>query len=78
MQQTQAMPSMLGIGRPSCPRCGSRMMLARISPLQSDPRYDKRFSENLSNRGFDSYRQSKTRGFRGLALRDAEQREASR
>jgi P4 family phage/plasmid primase-like protien len=32
----------------------------------------KRFSENLSNRGFESYRQSKARGFRGLALRDLE------
>jgi len=43
MQQTQTMPSLLGIGRPLCPRCGTRMMLARIEP--DEPGHDLRTFE---------------------------------
>ena len=42
MQQTLTMPSLLGIGRPNCPRCGTRMMLARINPLSNSSDQDQR------------------------------------
>ena len=45
MQQIQTMPSLLGIGRPNCPHCGTRMMLARINPLRNSPDHDQRTYE---------------------------------
>ena len=41
MQQVKFTPSMPGIERPVCPRCGTRMMLARISPVAGTD-HDKR------------------------------------
>jgi predicted RNA-binding Zn-ribbon protein involved in translation (DUF1610 family) len=42
MQPIQATPSMLGMWRPACPQCGTRMMLARIAPVPNHPDYDRR------------------------------------
>lgn len=42
MQQAEITPSLAGIGRPSCPRCGTRMMLARIAPMRDAPDHDQR------------------------------------
>jgi ribosomal protein S27AE len=33
------------ITRPNCPRCGTRMMLARLSPVPNKPGHDKRTFE---------------------------------
>ena len=42
MQQAKFTPSLPGIERPVCPRCGTRMMmLARISPVAAAD-HDKR------------------------------------
>ena len=33
MQQAEVTPTLFNIGRPNCPRCGTRMTLARIAPI---------------------------------------------
>ena len=45
MQQQESTPTLLGIGRPNCPRCGTRMMLARINHLSGNPDHDARAFE---------------------------------
>ena len=42
MQQLESPPTLLGIGRPNCPRCGTRMMLARINHMSGAPDHDQR------------------------------------
>lgn len=40
-----ATPYSDSIKRPACPRCGTRMMLARITPVRDKPDHDKRSFE---------------------------------
>lgn len=43
MQQHEFTASQILIGRPNCPKCATRMMLARIAP--DSPDHDKRTFE---------------------------------
>ena len=36
MQQSQVAPSLFAVDRPNCPKCGTRMDLARIEPDKPD------------------------------------------
>jgi RNase P subunit RPR2 len=38
-------PSSDSIKRPDCPRCGTPMMLARVTLVRDKPDYDKRYFE---------------------------------
>ncbi len=40
-----ATPYSDSIKRPGCPRCGTRMMLARIRPIPNKPDHDERTFE---------------------------------
>jgi len=45
MHQAEITPTLFGIGRPNCPRCGTRMMLARIAHLSDHSNHDQRTFE---------------------------------
>jgi hypothetical protein len=43
MQQSERTQSVILMGRPACPKCATRMMLARITPEKPD--HDRRTFE---------------------------------
>ena len=50
MQQAEITPTLFGIGRPNCPRCGARMMLARVGTILGRPDHDARTFECIQCR----------------------------